>query len=62
MARRQHELAPCLVWMGAKGGDAEKGPYGRMYDAPIGKTGNKWSGMAPGGTSEPWVGIPRKVA
>jgi hypothetical protein len=36
--KRHHELGPCLVWTGARGPDAEKGPYGRMYDAGIGKT------------------------
>src|ERR1700694_2973624 len=36
--KRRHELGPCLVWTGPKGPDAEAGPYGRMYDAAIGKT------------------------
>ncbi|MBV9322865.1 MAG: HNH endonuclease [Chloroflexi bacterium] len=36
--KRHHELGPCLVWTGAKGPDAEKGPYGRLYDAQLGKT------------------------
>jgi hypothetical protein len=36
--KRRHELGPCLVWTGPKGPDAETGPYGRMYDAAIGKT------------------------
>jgi hypothetical protein len=36
--KRHHELGPCLVWTGAKGPDAEKGPYGRVYDAALGRT------------------------
>jgi hypothetical protein len=36
--KRHHELGPCLVWTGAKGPDADKGPYGRVYDAALGKT------------------------
>jgi len=36
--KRHHELGPCLVWTGAKGPDAETGPYGRVYDAALGKT------------------------
>jgi hypothetical protein len=35
--KRHHELGPCLVWTGAKGPDAEKGPYGRVYDGALGK-------------------------
>jgi hypothetical protein len=35
---RQRELGPCLVWTAAKGPNAELGPYGRIYDAAIGKT------------------------
>ena len=35
---KHHELGPCLVWTGARGPDAEEGPYGRVYDATIGKT------------------------
>src|SRR5258708_6177082 len=36
--KRRHELGPCLVWTGPRGPDAERGPYGRTYDAAIGKT------------------------
>jgi HNH endonuclease len=36
--RKHHELGPCLVWTGAKGPDAEKGPYGRAYDPALGRT------------------------
>ena len=36
--RKHHELGPCLVWTGAKGPDADKGPYGRLYDPSIGRT------------------------
>jgi hypothetical protein len=36
--RKHHELGPCLVWTGAKGPDAQKGPYGRLYDKALGKT------------------------
>jgi hypothetical protein len=32
---RHHALGPCLVWTGAKGPDAQLGPYGRMYDAAL---------------------------
>jgi hypothetical protein len=35
---KQHKLGPCLVWTGAKGPDAEKGPYGRKYDPAIKRT------------------------
>jgi HNH endonuclease len=35
---RRREVGPCLVWKGARGPDAQRGPYGRMYDAAIGKT------------------------
>jgi hypothetical protein len=36
--KRHHELGPCLVWTGAKGPDADEGPYGRVYDAALGRT------------------------
>jgi hypothetical protein len=36
--KRHHELGPCLVWTGAKGPDADNGPYGRVYDAALGRT------------------------
>jgi hypothetical protein len=36
--KRHHELGPCLVWTGAKGPNAEDGPYGRVYDAVLAKT------------------------
>src|SRR5919202_2938438 len=36
--RKHHELGPCLVWTGARGPDAERGPYGRVYDPAIGRT------------------------
>jgi hypothetical protein len=34
----QREFGPCLVWTGARGPDAQKGPYGRIYDAAAGRT------------------------
>jgi hypothetical protein len=34
----RRELGPCLVWTGARGPDAEKGPYGRMYNPVTQKT------------------------
>jgi hypothetical protein len=34
----RRELGPCLVWLGARGPDAQSGPYGRTYNAVIGKT------------------------
>jgi hypothetical protein len=37
LRRRHHELGPCLVWTGARGPDAQKGPYGRMYDPTLGR-------------------------
>jgi hypothetical protein len=36
--RRHHHLGPCLVWTGARGPDARRGPYGRMYNAAIGRS------------------------
>jgi len=36
--RQRHALGPCLVWTGPKGPDAEKGPYGRLYDATLKRT------------------------
>jgi hypothetical protein len=36
--KRHHELGPCLVWTGPRGHDAQRGPYGRLYDAAIGRT------------------------
>src|SRR5205823_2565006 len=36
--KRHHELGPCLVWTGARGPDAQTGPYGRLYDSAAGKT------------------------
>jgi hypothetical protein len=39
LARIHHEWGPCLVWREGepRGPDAQSGPYGRMYDAALGK-------------------------
>ena len=51
--KRHHQLGPCLVWRDgeARGPDAEKGPYGRIYDPALrsGTMLTSWSGGAVSG-------------